>query len=90
MRSACKTKCSSTTLAYEGVDLIVVDITKGLLIPNISSPSNIILVWNKHVTIIVESNFELACSLLHNNVTLIVFAPKFKEIRGDAEILVLA
>ena len=55
---ACKTKCSSTTLAHGGVDLMIVDIYGGMPIPSISSPSNIVPVCNERVTNKVEAIFE--------------------------------
>ena len=62
---------------------MVFDIMKGLLDPNISSPSNIVLVWNEHIIGKVEAIFEFTYSLLHDDVALILFVQEFKKDRDD-------
>jgi hypothetical protein len=72
---ACKTKCSSTTLAHGGVDLMMVDIYGGMPTPSISSPSNIVPLCNERSIDKVEAIFEFVYSLLHDNDALIIFVP---------------
>jgi hypothetical protein len=68
---ACKTKCSPTTLAHGGVDLMMVDIYGGMPTPSISSPSNIVMLCNERSIDKVEAIFEF----LHDNDALIIFVP---------------
>lgn len=80
--SAHKTKCSSSSLVHGSIDLMLVDIPKGLLVPNIS-PSHLVQEKNEHVTDKGEAIFEFAYSLLHDDATLLIFVHEFKKVKDD-------
>lgn len=68
-------------------DLIVADLPEGLLVPNVSSPPQSILDWNKHNLSHIEALFEFTYAYLIDNVCmLIIMIRKFKVVRWDVMI----
>ena len=65
---------------------MMADIPKRLPMLNMSSPPNIVLVWNEHVTYNLEANFEFAYSILHDDATMLILVPKFKKQETSIEV----
>ena len=56
-----------------GVDLMIMDVPEGLPVPMVSDPASSVLVWNKLPKRFVETVFEFASRLVHDNGVLLLF-----------------
>jgi hypothetical protein len=56
-----------------GVDLIIVDIPEGLLVPIVSSPTTSVSKWNKLGDGFLQMVFNFASSLVHDIEVLLLF-----------------
>jgi hypothetical protein len=54
------------------VDLIIVDIPKGLPIPIVSTPANVVPAWNQSVESFLEHMFVFAYDFFHDDGAIIV------------------
>ena len=57
------------------VDLMIMEIPEGLPIPMVSSPTSSVLEWNKHGDDYLETVFDFASRLVHDNRVLLFFYP---------------
>jgi hypothetical protein len=65
------------------VDLMIVDILESLSIPMVSSPAMFILEWNKLGEDFLQTIFDFASSLLHDNEVLLLFHLDNLQLRAD-------
>ena len=61
--------------AKAGVDLMIMDIPEGLPIPTVASPASSVPEWNKLLDRFMETIFEIASGLVHDNGVLLLFHP---------------
>ena len=66
-----------------GVDLMIMDVPEGLPVPMVSDPASSILEWNKLPERFVETVFEFASGLVHDNGVLLLFHPDDLQMKGD-------
>jgi hypothetical protein len=66
-----------------GVDLMIVDIPKGLPIPILSSPPTSVLVWNSADQSFLPLMFDFGSSLVHDNRVLLLFHKDNLKLRAD-------
>ena len=69
--------------AKVGVDLMIMDIPEGLPVPTVASPTSFVLEWNKLPDQFVETVFEIASGLVHDNGVLLLFHPDDLQMRAD-------
>ena len=69
--------------AKVGVDLMIMDILEGVPIPTVASPASSVLEWNKLPDRFVETIFEIASGLVHDNGVLLLFHPDDLQMRVD-------
>ena len=69
--------------AKAGVDLMIMDIPEGLPVPTVSSPASSVPEWNKLPDRYVETVFEFASGLVHDNGVLLLFHPDDLRMRAD-------
>ena len=58
-----------------GVDLMIMDVLEGLSVPIVSDPASSVPEWNKLPERFVETIFESASALVHDNDVLLLFYP---------------
>ena len=63
---------------------------KGLHVPIVFSPPDLIPSWKVHNSKDIEVLFEFADGFLTNDVPLLVFLPEFKTIRNDVRVYVVS
>ena len=66
-----------------GVDLMIMDIPEGLPIPLVSNPASSVPEWNKLPKRFVETVFEFASGLVHDNGVLLLFHPDDLQMKAD-------
>jgi hypothetical protein len=66
-----------------GVDLMIVDIPKGLPVPIVSSPPTSVLVWNSADESFLPLVFDFGSSLVHDNGVLLLFHKDDLKLRAD-------
>jgi hypothetical protein len=66
-----------------GIDLMVVDIPEDLPVPTVTSPGSSIPEWNKLPDRFVETVFEIASGLVHDNGVLLLFHPDHLQMKAD-------
>ena len=71
--------------AKAGVDLMIMDIPKGLPIPSMASPTSFVPEWNKLPDRFVETIFEIASGLVHDNGVLLLFHSDDLQMRADIQ-----
>ena len=69
--------------AKAGVDLMIMDIPEGLPVPTVASPTSSVPEWNKLPDRFVETVFEIASGLVHDNGVLLLFHPNDLQMRAD-------
>ena len=69
--------------ASGGVDLMVVDIPEDLPVPMVTSPASSVPEWNRLPERFVETVFEIASRLVHDNGVLLLFHPDDLQMRAD-------
>ena len=74
---------SSNSCPHRGFDLLIANLHESLLVPRITSPPLSIPIWNRHDVNEVETTFEFAFSFLHDEVFVIFFVPKPKNVHHD-------
>ena len=81
---------SDKACAFKGVrdakariDLMIIDIPEGLPVPTMASPTSSIPKWNKLPDRFVETVFEIASGLVHDNGVLPLFHPNDLQMRAD-------
>ena len=68
---------------YRGFDLLIAYLPEDLPIPHISSLPSVYLKWNKHNTTKLEVIFEWTFLFLYDNVLILLFIPKCKDVHQD-------
>ena len=58
-----------------GVDLMIMDVPEDLLVPMVSDPASFVPEWNELPEKFVETIFEFASRLVHDNGVLLFFHP---------------
>jgi hypothetical protein len=66
-----------------GVDLMIVDIPKGLPIPMVSSPPTFVPEWNSEDKNFLALVFDFGSSLVHDNRVLLLFHKDDPKLRAD-------
>ena len=66
-----------------GVDLMIMDVPEGLPVPMVSDPASSILEWNKLPERFVETIFEFASGLVHDNGMFLLFHPNDFQMKAD-------
>ena len=66
-----------------GVDLMIMDVPKGLPIPMVSDPASFVLEWNKLPERFVETVFEFASGLVHDSDVLLLFHLDDLQMKAD-------
>ena len=66
-----------------GVDLMILDVPKGLPVPIVSDPTSSVLEWNKLLERFVETVFEFASGLVHDNGVLLLFHLDDLQMKAD-------
>jgi hypothetical protein len=66
-----------------GVDLMIVDIPKGLPVPIVSSPPTSVLVWNSADESFLPLVFDFGSSLVHDNGEVLLFHNDDLKLRAD-------
>ena len=69
--------------AKAGVDLMIMDIPEGLSVPTVASPTSSVPEWNKLLDRFVETVFEIASGLVHDNGVLLLFYPDDLQMRAN-------
>ena len=62
---------------------MILDIPEGLPVPMVSDPASSILEWNKLPERFVETIFEFASGLVHDNGVLLLFHPDDLQMKAD-------
>jgi hypothetical protein len=70
-----------------GVDLMIVDIPKGLPVPMVSSPSTSDPEWNSNDKNFLAMVFDFGSSLVHDNGVLLFFHKDDLKLKADIEAL---
>jgi hypothetical protein len=65
------------------VDLMIMDIPEGLPIPMVSSLASSIPEWNKRGDDFLQTVFDFASGLVHDNGVLLLFHPDDLQMRAD-------
>ena len=65
------------------VDLMIMDVPEGLPVPMVSDPASSIHEWNKLPERFVETIFEFASGLVHDNGVLLLFHPDDLQMKAD-------
>jgi hypothetical protein len=66
-----------------GIDLMIVDILEGLLVPMVSSPPTSIPEWNSNDKNLLALLFDFGSSLVHDNGVLLFFHKDALKLRAD-------
>ena len=69
--------------ASAGVDLMIMDVPEGLPVPMVSDPASSVPEWNKLPERFVETVFEFASGLVHDNGVLLLFHPDDLQMKAD-------
>ena len=69
--------------ASAGVDLMILDVPEGLPVPMVSDPTSFVPEWNKLPERFVETIFEFASGLVHDNGVLHLFHPDDLQMKAD-------
>jgi hypothetical protein len=69
--------------ASVGVDLMIMDIPEGLPVPMVNSPTSSIPEWNKRGDDFLQTVFDFASGLVHDNGVLLLFHPDNLQMRAD-------
>ena len=69
--------------ASAGVDLMILDIPEGLPVPMVSDPASSVPEWNKLPERFVETIFEFASGLVHDNGVLLLFHLDDLQMKAD-------
>jgi hypothetical protein len=69
--------------ASAGVDLMIMDIPEGFLVPMVSSPASSIPEWNKHGDDFLQTVFDFASGLVHDNGVILLFHLDDLQMRAD-------
>ena len=62
---------------------MIMDVPKGLLVPMMSDPASSVPEWNKLPERFVETIFEFASGLVHENGMLLLFHPDDLQMKAD-------
>jgi hypothetical protein len=62
---------------------MIMDIPEGLLVPMVSSPASSIPEWNKREDDFLQTVFDFASGLVHDNGVLLLFHPDDLQMRVD-------
>ena len=62
---------------------MIMDIPEGLPVPTVASPTSSVPEWNKLRDRFVETVFEIASGLVHDNGVLLLFHPDDLQMRAD-------